>query len=138
MSRRDKTHDIVKNALIAEGWTITDDPFEVVIGSKSGMIDLGAEKLIAATKGTEKIAVEIKSFLGSSTITDFYQAYGQFMVYKTGLKSTDPDRVLYLALPAASYKELLEDIFRYTDFNFFNHDIIVYELKEKIKLIWIK
>nr|WP_293156119.1 element excision factor XisH family protein [Okeania sp. SIO2C9] len=34
-------------------------------------MDLGAEKLIAATKNGEKIAVEIKTFLAASTIYEF-------------------------------------------------------------------
>ena len=29
MSRRDKIHDAVKNALIKDGWTITADPYEI-------------------------------------------------------------------------------------------------------------
>jgi XisH protein len=45
-------------------------------------IDLGAEKLIAAEKDNQKIAVEIKSFLRTSKITDFYNALGQFLPYK--------------------------------------------------------
>lgn len=42
-------------------------------------IDLGAEKIIAAEKGNEKIAIKIKSFLNPSAITDFYFALGQFL-----------------------------------------------------------
>ena len=34
-------------------------------------IDLAAERLIAAEKENQKIAVEIKSFLNPSTVTDF-------------------------------------------------------------------
>jgi XisH protein len=32
-------------------------------------IDLGAEKLISAQKGTQKIAVEVKSFVGVSALS---------------------------------------------------------------------
>jgi XisH protein len=39
-------------------------------------IDLGAEKLIAAERGSEKIAVEIKSFSGASFINDLENAWG--------------------------------------------------------------
>ncbi|MBE9251361.1 hypothetical protein IQ226_19960 [Dolichospermum sp. LEGE 00240] len=34
-------------------------------------MDLGAEKLIAAERESDKIAVEIKSFINLSAITDF-------------------------------------------------------------------
>jgi XisH protein len=111
MARRDKVHDIVRNALEREGWTITNDPLVVKIGRKSGEIDLGAERLLAAEREDEKIAVEIKSFIGSSTLTEFYRALGQFNLYGRALKNQFPDRILYLALPLATYEELSDDIF---------------------------
>jgi len=57
-------------------------------------VDLGAEKLIAATKDHQKIAVEIKSFL--EAISEFHTALGQFLNYRAVLKRKDPDRVLFL------------------------------------------
>lgn len=39
-------------------------------------IDLGAEKLIAAQRDQEKIAVEVKSFLRGSAISEFHTAVG--------------------------------------------------------------
>ena len=68
-------------------------------------IDLGAEKVIAAEKEGGKIAVEIKSFLGPSTLTEFHLALGQFMNYRYALADTEPDRVLYLAVPLDIYEE---------------------------------
>ncbi len=35
MPARDKVHDIVKNALIKDGWTITDDPLTLKFGNTS-------------------------------------------------------------------------------------------------------
>jgi hypothetical protein len=46
-------------------------------------IDLAAEKLIAAEREGEKIAVEVKSFLErSSAISEFHTALGQFINYR--------------------------------------------------------
>jgi len=45
---KDLFHDIVKSALIAEGWEITHDPFPVDYGDVQMQIDLGAERLLAA------------------------------------------------------------------------------------------
>ena len=59
MPARDLYHDAVKNALVKDGWTITHDPFIVEIEGDRLYIDLGAERVIAAEKGTRKIAVEI-------------------------------------------------------------------------------
>ncbi|MFN4256318.1 MAG: element excision factor XisH family protein [Saprospiraceae bacterium] len=72
---KDIFHDIVRTALENDGWTITHDPLVLVNDeSRRREIDLGAEKIIAAERGTEKIAVEAKSFLGSSFTYEFNAA----------------------------------------------------------------
>ena len=50
MPAKDIYHETVKNALIKDGWTITDDPLKLTIGSRSLYVDLGAEKLICSPK----------------------------------------------------------------------------------------
>ncbi len=60
---RDLFHDAVKKALIKDGWQITNDPFFLKVGGVEFYVDIGAEKLIAAERNNEKIAVEIKSCL---------------------------------------------------------------------------
>ncbi len=50
MAARDVFHQVVKQALISDGWTITDDPLVVRVGGVGLYIDLGAEKLIALRK----------------------------------------------------------------------------------------
>jgi XisH protein len=69
MSRKDCFHQAVRKALEKEGWTITHDPLPLKVGTLRLQADLGAEKLIAAQKDNQKIAVEIKSFLRASKIT---------------------------------------------------------------------
>jgi hypothetical protein len=55
---KDIYHQIVKQALIKDGWTITQDPYLVArINKKPYEVDLGAEKFIAAMKGSNKIAI---------------------------------------------------------------------------------
>jgi len=62
MARLDKIHDKVKNALIKDGWTITHDPFAIQFEELDLYVDLAAERVFAAERADEKIAVEIKSF----------------------------------------------------------------------------
>ena len=76
MPARDKYHDCVCKALIKDGWTITSDPYTLKWGTKDLFVDLGAERVLAAQKGAEKIAVEIKSFIGQSEMADLEQALG--------------------------------------------------------------
>lgn len=106
MSAKDLFHDAVKNALIKDGWTITDDPLHLKISEKIDIyIDLGAEKLISAEKEGEKIAVEVKSFIGKSTIFEFHAALGQFLNYKLALKKNEAERILFLAVPQKVYND---------------------------------
>jgi hypothetical protein len=70
---KDLFHEAVKIALEKEGWTITDDPYKLKLNDMKIFpsalnIDLGAEKVIAAEKGPEKIAIEIKTFGGPSLV----------------------------------------------------------------------
>ncbi len=108
MSAKDIFHDKVKNALVKDGWTITADPYKLKWDENENLyVDLAAEKLIAAEKDNEKIAVEIKTFIGKSTMHDLHLAVGQFLVYQVALEEKEPDRVLFLAVPI----EILKDIF---------------------------
>lgn len=59
MPTKDIHHDAVKNALIADGWTITHDPLTIKFGQSNLFVDLGAERLLAAEKAQVKIAVEV-------------------------------------------------------------------------------
>jgi len=63
MAAKDKYHEHVKEALIKDGWIITDDPYELIAEGTTYEVDLGAEKLFAAQKNKEKILVEVKSLL---------------------------------------------------------------------------
>jgi hypothetical protein len=60
MAAKDIFHDAVKCALEKEGWLITNDPLFVRFGGLDMYIDLGAEKVLAAERNQEKIAVEVK------------------------------------------------------------------------------
>jgi hypothetical protein len=96
----------VKNALIKDGWTVTHDPYTANFGGVRIFADLAAEKLLAAERGTERIAVEIKSFVGPSPIHDFQEALGQFLLYFSLLKRVDQGRKLYLAISEDTNKSL--------------------------------
>jgi hypothetical protein len=107
MPADDKVKPMVVSALVKDGWTITHDPYPLRFGRDSLSVDLAAERaVVAAERGTEYIAVEIKSFLGPSVFHDFYEAFGQFLMYRSIMSETDPDRVLYLGIGDQAYKAL--------------------------------
>lgn len=109
MPARDLYHNAVRNALIKDGWTITHDPYVLSVGLRDVYIDLGAERVIAAERGQDKIAVEIKTFRGTSDIHDLEMAIGQYVLYRSSLNRAEPERALYLAVPQVVYDTLLEE-----------------------------
>jgi XisH protein len=138
MPRKDRFHQAVKNALEKDGWTITHDPLPLKIGTLRLQVDLGAEKLIAAQKDNQKIAVEIKSFLRASKITDFYQAFGQFIPYKVALKRVEPERVIYLAIPNSTYEELFGEILIQDLLEEYPVKLIIYNPEKEEIQSWIE
>jgi hypothetical protein len=104
MPRKDKYHDAVRIALEKDGWTISHDPLVLEWGNKDVYVDLGAERLLAAEKAEQRIAVEIKSFLGISDTHDLEQALGQYLLYRAILEKTDPNRLLFLAVPVDAWE----------------------------------
>jgi len=108
MPAKDIYHDTVKNALVKDGWTITDDPLRLQVGIHRMFVDLGAEKLIAAEKGERKIAVEIKSFISKSAINDLENALGQYVLYEKVLEKNEPERKIFLAVRETVYVSIFE------------------------------
>ncbi len=112
MSARDFYHGIVKEALEKEGWKITHDPYYIPLGRRNAFIDLAAEEhLMSAEKEGSKIAVEIKSFLGKSTVNQFHKALGQVLVYQVALEQKEADREFWLAIPLEFSEILFDDGF---------------------------
>lgn len=103
---RDAIHNAVKNAIVKDGWTITDDPLRIEYGDVTTYVDLAAERVVAAERNGEKIAIEIKSFLGISLISEFEKALGQYQIYRLLLKQVEPERKIYLAVSDIIYKRL--------------------------------
>ena len=112
MPRLDIIHDAVKNALMKDGWKITDDPYIIQYRRTILYADLGAERPIAAERNGQKLVVEAKSFVGASKIQDLKEALGQYDIYRYLLEATAPERKLYVAVSAVAYK------------SFFNQDVI--------------
>jgi hypothetical protein len=99
MSAKDFFHNAVRLALEKDGWLITHDPLIFTVDGLDFRIDLGAERLLGAEKEGQKIAVEVKSFLGQSEVTEFHTALGQTLNYRTVLRKKEPNRILYLLIP---------------------------------------
>lgn len=137
MPVRDIYHNQVKNALIKDGWKITDDPLILSIGKKDVFVDLGAEKLIGAEKENQKIAVEIKSFIGKSQVNDLENALGQYILYHEILLENQEDRLLFLALKKSAYEEIFEEPIGKILLKRKLLKLIIFDEKQEVILQWI-
>jgi hypothetical protein len=102
------------------------------------LIDLGAERLIAAEKADQKIAVEVKSFAGSSNLSEFHTALGQFLNYRLALAEYDPERRLYLAIPRDVYRSFFFTRFALAVQQAYPLNLIVIAPDQEVIVEWIK
>lgn len=133
---KDKFHNNVREALVKEGWTITNEEWRIDTLGFNVKIDLAAEKIIAATKNGERIAVEVKSFASQSHISQFHMALGQYLNYRDVLENVDPDRKLYLAIPLDAYLTTFQIPFIQRAIERYDLVLLVYEPSEETIVEW--
>ena len=138
MPAQDIYHDTVVHALTVDGWRITHDPLSLSYGGRDLYVDLGAERTtIAAERDGQKIAIEIKSFLGSSPVRDLEEAVGQYQVYRSVLTEVDPSRLLYLAVPQRVYEGLFAERFGQLILQSLQLRLLVFNEHEERIVAWI-
>lgn len=117
MPQRDRIHNVIKQALIKDGWD-TDAPYVISYGERFLFIDLAAKldglkgivgNFIGARRGDSRIAIEIKEFRGNSAIADLEQAIGQYVLYRLLLEQIDPERELYLAITDTTFDRIFSE-----------------------------
>lgn len=136
MPAKDRFHDAVRHALEKDGWMITDDPLYITTGGMEYYIDLDAESLLGAEKNGEKIAVEIKSFLGESAVTEFHTAFGQYLEYRSALRETHSERTLYLAIPTDIDETFFQRTFIQNVLQEYHCNVVVYHPKDEVIVTW--
>lgn len=137
---KDIYHELVKQALINEGWEITHDPYylSVGIGRRNVAADFGAEKFIVAEKDKEKILVEIKSFITSSNIHELHHSVGQYDFYALLLEEQEPDRVPFLAMPKDAYEDLIREPIVQTFLERHQVKLIIFDVQKPYIFAWKK
>jgi hypothetical protein len=138
MPAKDLHHEIVKEALIKEGWNITHDPFRIKWGKRDFYVDLGAELILAAEKENEEIAVEIKTFGGKSPMNDLENALGQYVLYLKLMEETNPTRVLYLAASSDAFSDVFDDPVGKLMIQKLNLRILIFDINTRTITQWIK
>jgi hypothetical protein len=108
MAARDPYYDLVRNALRQEGWRITHNPLRLRLptyGTQTSQDEAAAEPLLAAEKDERRIAIVVKSLVGHSSMEDLQKVWQLLRLCHMGLRTTEPDYALYLAVRQTTYRE---------------------------------
>lgn len=98
----------------------------------------------AHEKNGDKIAVEtacplgIKSFVRPSAISEFHTAVGQYRNYYLALRSDEPERALYLAVPEDAYDKFFRLAFVQEAIQFNNVSLLIYDAQKEVIVKWEK
>ncbi|MDZ8140010.1 MAG: XisH family protein [Nostoc sp. DedQUE04] len=134
---KDRFHNIVRNALEKDGWNITADPYEINVDDVDFEIDLAAEQLLGAEREGRKIAVEIKSFISPSNVSEFHTALEQFLNYRDALDKIEPDRLLYLAVRLPVYETFFQRKFIISAVEKYQLRLVIYDVEQEVISQWL-
>ncbi|AVH63493.1 XisH family protein [Nostoc sp. 'Peltigera membranacea cyanobiont' N6] len=134
---KDRFHNIVRNALEKDGWNITADPYEINVDDVDFEIDLAAEQLLGAEREGRKIAVEIKSFISPSNVSEFHTALGQFLNYRDALDKIEHDRLLYLAVRLPVYETFFQRKFIISAVEKYQLRLVIYDVEQEVISQWL-
>lgn len=101
-------------------------------------MDIGAERLFAAEKGEEKIAVEVKSLTQPSIVYSFYEAFGQYMLYRDALQDEGIDRQMFLAISDIAFLRIEKLPFLYKRLEQYQISLIIVNIEDEIIEKWIR
>ncbi|MEN0050395.1 MAG: element excision factor XisH family protein [Bacteroidota bacterium] len=140
MARRDKIYEIVKIALEKDDWKVKKKPLAVKIPGedKELEVDMEAEKVMVAKKGSKQIAVEIKSFAEPSIIHTFHKVLGQYVNYKDLIAANKQPHELFVAIPDFAFDEIEKSPFMLGQMKKYGMKAFVVNLEEKVIEKWIK
>ncbi|MBD2214198.1 hypothetical protein H6G27_30680 [Nostoc linckia FACHB-104] len=65
-------------------------------------------------------------------------ALGQFLSYRLALEKTEPDRLLYLAIPVDAYRTFFQLEFTQTAVQKYQMFLVVYDPVNEVIVQWIK
>ena len=120
------------------GWIVTHQPFAIKVDkTRTGYIfaDLRLQRSI---DHQSIIVVEVKCFESTRTALDeFYQAVGQYIVYRNALSANQILAPVYLAIPLIAYENFLLGELVQAVLKDIHMDLIVIDLEKEEVVEWI-
>jgi hypothetical protein len=68
--------------------------------------------------------------------TDFHAALGQFLNYRLALQITEPNRILYLAVPFDTFDSFFQEVFVQQAVALYQVKLIVYDPRQEVIIAW--
>lgn len=120
-----------------DGWKITAENLHLPWGGTRAFIDILADKIFVAEKEGRKIAVEVKSFVGKSNLSELEKAVGQFIIYRFAMRREEPERELFIAVGEKIYNKFFvhPDVIELIETEDFK--IIVFDEMKQLIVRWI-
>lgn len=137
MLATDIYHKNVKQALIQDGWSILKEHYELKYRGDKLYPDIAAEKTIVAERGSRKILVEIKSFLGRSFISDLQASIGQYVMYRDVIKAQGLEFELYLAISETVYETNFQAPLAQLIVEQNQVNLLVFSIEQEVVSAWI-
>jgi hypothetical protein len=94
-------------ALDKEGWGVVKEQYTVAIEEHVIFADLLLQRG-QSPLSQQMIILEVKCFSAASGLSEFYQALGQYLVYRNALRLTEQALSLYLVVPQEVYDDLFQ------------------------------
>lgn len=133
MPAKDRYHDIVKEALVKSGWTVTHDPRTLLLPERVLFIDIRAIN----DKDEAALLIEIKGFEQSSQVEALMEALGKYNVYRSAMKYNNINEPLYLAIPESAYSGIMSETLGEEIIRDYEVKLLVFDPDEREILRWI-
>ena len=131
MPRKDVQHDIVKRALIKDGWIIDDEQVAFIGSERQIVVDIQALKI-----GQRVILVEVKGFQ-PSMVESLANLIGKIFIYRFILDELDINIPIWIAVPESAYNGILTEQMGMTFRRQLGIDLIVFSVEREEIVAWI-
>jgi hypothetical protein len=137
MPVEDSCQQIIIQALSKAGWDILRTNLIVLFHNDTRRlyIDLYCQRLI--DDQSNRILIEVKCF-SRGTLEEYYEAIGQYMVYRQAMKLQKIPYPLYLAIPHKVYLNLFQQDALYNTWKDAKLKLLTVDLRAKEIRQWIQ
>jgi hypothetical protein len=131
MPAKDHYHDVVKRALIKDGWTIDDEQVALIGSERQVVVDLQVSK-----DGQGIILVEVKGFQ-PSMVEALANAIGKILIYRYILNELERNFAIWLAVPDFAYESILTENMGLSMRQQISMDLVVFSVDREEIVKWI-